>query len=124
MLGEIAAREAGASPVRCWPHHFDIATLISLEGGDPEHARSIGVGLSPGDESYAEPYFYVSPWPYPESDRLDDIAPIGRWHTAGFVAYVVIGSEFAGGFDGGAAVASAVDAAIARCRDLLGVTAV
>jgi hypothetical protein len=107
------------SPVRCWPHHFDIATLIALEGGDPEHARSIGVGLSPGDESYAEPYFYVSPWPYPGADRLDGIAPIGRWHSAGFVAYVVTGSEIAGLYDGGAAVKAAIDAAIARCRNLL-----
>jgi hypothetical protein len=123
LLGNLAGREAGASPVRCWPHHFDIATLIALEGGDPEHGRSIGVGLSPGDESYAEPYFYVSPWPYPEADRLDDVAPIGRWHTAGFVAYVVTGSEIAGLYDGGAAVRAAVDSAIARCRDLLGVTA-
>jgi len=113
LLGDIAARQADASPIRCWPHHFDIATLISLERGDPETARSIGVGLSPGDESFAEPYFYVSPWPYPAIDRLvDDVAPIGRWHTAGFIAYVVTGSEIAGRFDGGAAVASALDAAI------------
>jgi len=120
LLDEIAAREAGASPVRCWPHHFDIATLIALESGDPEHARSIGVGLSPGDGSYAEPYFYVSPWPYPEAGRLDDeVAEIGHWHSAGFVAYVVTGSEIAGRFDGGAAVTTALDAAIARCKDLL-----
>ena len=120
LLGGFAAGETGASPVRCWPHHFDIATLISLEGGDPETARSIGIGLSPGDESYGEPYFYVTPWPYPEADRLDDIAAIGRWHSAGFVAYVVTGSEIAALDDGGAAVAAALDAAVAGCKDLLG----
>ena len=51
------------SPVRCWPHHFDIATYISLETGDPETAKGIGVGMSPGDESYDQPYFYINPWP-------------------------------------------------------------
>ena len=37
-----------ASPVRCWPHHFDIATLHMLGGG-----KTIGIGLSPGDEASA-----------------------------------------------------------------------
>ncbi len=49
-----------ASPARCWPHHFDLATLILLDG-DPEKGRSVNVGLSPGDGSYDEPYFYITP---------------------------------------------------------------
>ena len=62
-----------ASPVRCWPHHFDIATLVSVQGGPPDQARTIGVGLSPGDSSYAEPYFYVTPWPAPDSATLPEL---------------------------------------------------
>ncbi|HXW24807.1 MAG TPA: hypothetical protein VEK73_08685, partial [Xanthobacteraceae bacterium] len=62
-LGAIRAQTMGrplaAAPVRCWPHHFDIATLTLLERGDAEHARSVNAGLSPGDEHYEEPYFYV-----------------------------------------------------------------
>lgn len=42
---------------RCWPHHFDLAVLFSLEAGDPETARSIVVGVSPGDASFNMPYF-------------------------------------------------------------------
>jgi hypothetical protein len=34
-----------ASPVRCWPHHFDIATLVSVGGGAPDQARTIGVAF-------------------------------------------------------------------------------
>jgi len=45
--------------VRCWPHHFDIATLLEFDGG----ARTIGAGLSPGDASCGEPYWYVSDSP-------------------------------------------------------------
>jgi hypothetical protein len=40
------------SDVRCWPHHFDIATLHDLGGG-----KSIGIGLAPGDQNL---------WPYPD----------------------------------------------------------
>ena len=79
--------EHGSSAVRCWPHHFDIATLISLEG-----ERSIGVGMSPGDGSYPEPYWYVGPWPHPKPETWPEL-PAGRWHTDGFVAAVLTGSE-------------------------------
>ena len=68
VLSSLARKQSGLtpgpSPVRCWPHHFDIATYVSLEEGDPETARGIGVGLSPGDEGYDEPYFYINPWPH------------------------------------------------------------
>jgi hypothetical protein len=81
-----------ASPVRCWPHHFDLATLILLDG-DPEKGRSVNVGLSPGDGSYDEPYFYITPWPYPERAKLPALPPIGHWHTVGFTAAVALASS-------------------------------
>ncbi len=72
FLEAVQRQRTGASPVRCWPHHFDMATLITLDTdqSDPEKARSIGVGLSPGDGSYDEPYFYVNPWPPPHAENL------------------------------------------------------
>ncbi|MDO8533477.1 MAG: hypothetical protein Q7S17_01885, partial [Xanthobacteraceae bacterium] len=48
---EYAANKLQVSPLRCWPHHFDLAVLISLDASG-EHARSVNAGLSPGDESY------------------------------------------------------------------------
>lgn len=75
-----------ATPVRCWPHHFDIATLISL-GGE----RTIGIGMSPGDGSYAEPYWYVTPWPYPKGD-LPSLKH-GRWHREGWTGAVLLARE-------------------------------
>jgi hypothetical protein len=83
----------GAGPVRCWPHHFDIATLVSLNAGDAGTARFIGVGVSPGDEHFAQPYVYVSPWPRPDSADLPPLPAPGHWHTLGFVAAVVTGEE-------------------------------
>ena len=94
VLQALAANFEGASDVECWPHHFDIATLIKLsDTADPETSSSIGVGLSPGDESYQEPYFYISPWPYPGLNikRLPKLS-VGHWHTEGFVAAVLTGT--------------------------------
>ena len=85
-MSEFGARAVAAPTVRCWPHHFDLATLFALEAGDPETARSVGVGLSPGDGSYAEPYFYCTPWPAPEN-LPEPPGPL-HWHTQGFTSLV------------------------------------
>ena len=35
------------SAIRCWPHHFDLAMLITIEGNkDPGKIKSVGLGLS------------------------------------------------------------------------------
>lgn len=83
----------GPSPIWCWPHHFDIATYVSLEAGDAEQARGIGTGMSPGDDSYGEPYFYINPWPYLHADALPPLPAPGRWHTDGFVGAVATASK-------------------------------
>jgi len=83
----------GPSPVRCWPHHFDYATYVSLEEGDFETARGVGVGMSPGDESYAEPYFYINPWPHLDKASLPQLPAPGHWHTEGFVGAIATASE-------------------------------
>jgi hypothetical protein len=90
---EVQALARGrAAPVRCWPHHFDIATLIALPPGGSAETRTIGLGLSPGDGSYAQPYFYVTPWPYPA--HPDDLTlpalPGGAaWHRTGWFGAVL-----------------------------------
>ncbi|MEM6574492.1 MAG: hypothetical protein AAF736_09495 [Pseudomonadota bacterium] len=78
---------------RCWPHHFDLASLFVLESGDPEFARSVGVGLSPGDGSYDEPYLYCTPWPAPPVAALPAAPASFRWHTDGFVSLVAPASQ-------------------------------
>lgn len=78
-----------ASPVRCWPHHFDIATLVTLDPNKSvEETRSVGCGMSPGDDTYAEPYWYVNLWPYPETSQLPQLS-IGKWHTEGWVGAIL-----------------------------------
>ncbi|MBW2231800.1 MAG: hypothetical protein JRH17_15545 [Deltaproteobacteria bacterium] len=97
-LVELATRVPGASDVRCWPHHFDLGSLAVLATEpDGSLAKSIGLGLSPGDDSYAEPYWYVSPWPYPEPNALPSLVRGGHWHTEGYTSAILTGSELVGG---------------------------
>ena len=88
-----SAIEPGPSPVRCWPHHFDIATYVAMETGDPETARGIGVGMSPGDTGYNEPYLYINPWPYLDAGSLPEAVTPGHWHTEGYVGMIATASE-------------------------------
>ena len=91
VLKDLTSSDRGWAEVRFWPHHFDLGTVISLESsGDASSGRSIGVGLSPGDTSYPEPYFYVNP--YGLADPPADPPPLesgGRWHTDGWFGAVL-----------------------------------
>lgn len=96
-MTQLALRTPGASDVRCWPHHFDLGFLAVLETtADGSLAKSIGAGLSPGDDAYAEPYWYVSPWPYPEPAALPALGAGGRWHTEGHTSAILDGSALLG----------------------------
>lgn len=94
ILENITKKEKEVSQIHCWPHHFDIAALITIEkNAEQEKSKTIGLGLSPGDESYNEPYFYISPWPYPENkDNLPKLN-YGHWHTQGWFGVVLTANE-------------------------------
>ena len=77
-----------ASPVCCWPHHFDLATLITLPTRNANVTGYVGVGLSPGDHYYDEPYYYVSVYPKPDPAALPSLPALGSWHTHEFTAAV------------------------------------
>jgi len=95
LLIEVSDENLNASEILCWPHHFDIATLITMsDQGNPETANSIGVGLSPGDNHYSEPYFYISPWPHPDSYEDLPKLSIGHWHTENFFSAILTATEF------------------------------
>jgi hypothetical protein len=74
--------------VRCWPHHFDIATLLEFDGG-----KSIGAGLSPGDESCDEPYWYVNHSPRTSHRNFPPLAGGGTWHTEGWLGAILPASR-------------------------------
>jgi hypothetical protein len=77
------------SPVCCWPHHFDLATLTMLPTPNVDVTGYVGAGFSPGDEYYDEPYFYVSVYPEPDPAILPILPAMGHWHTHEFTAGVM-----------------------------------
>ena len=93
------------SPVQLWPHHFDLAfewfgtlMVVTGEGGEAtQNPAQLNLGFSPGDDSYAEPYFYSNPWPF-ESDRLaDKPLPQGaRWFTEAWQGTMLPYAELVG----------------------------
>jgi hypothetical protein len=124
VLIGLARETRGAGPVLCWPHHFDIATLIAIETGrDGQATRTVGVGLSPGDASIDEPYLYVNHWPATKRHELPPLAA-GEWWTQAWLGATLRGSELVAAGDGAAQeglarafLASAVPASRALALD-------
>jgi hypothetical protein len=122
LLRAAALREPGATPIRCWPHHFDIAAIAYL---DPARALpsapQIGFGLSPGDSSYPEPYFYLTPYPIAVGKELPPL-PGGHWHRQGWTGAVLTGSELLESSDPAQHAARFLEQALAACRLAIGAT--
>jgi hypothetical protein len=90
LLEEFRTVVNGAD-VRCWPHHFDIATLATFGPG-----RSSGAGMLPGDEMYPEPYYYVNAYPRPQSMPDESLLKGGgAWNSDGWLGAVLTGSRLA-----------------------------
>ena len=89
VLNSFKQNKSKTPDIWIWPHHFDIAMLWELPEG-----KSIGMGLSPGDKYIANPYYYISPYPYPNKKDLHEIKPIvGNWHTEDWTGLVLNSSE-------------------------------
>jgi hypothetical protein len=93
LFGDVAE----ASEIRCWPHHFDLATLLTYPASDADgEAVYVGIGFSPGDEAIPDPYYYVNGSPSPAPDQLPELAGPGAWHTEGWVGAVLRAGEVVG----------------------------
>ncbi|MBC8376067.1 MAG: hypothetical protein H8E26_08465 [FCB group bacterium] len=85
LIEAISKKDGRAGSVLTWPHHFDMAILLSLG-----EEKSIGIGMSPGDTSYTAPYYYVNVWPYPSEDQIKELPlTFGKWHTEGWTGMVL-----------------------------------
>ncbi|HSR50646.1 MAG TPA: hypothetical protein VLV83_07435 [Acidobacteriota bacterium] len=101
-LSAIASDHRGVQ-VRIWPHHFDIGLLIVIDPSlPPEETTSVGAGMTPGDSDYAEPYWYVNPYPRPSVEDVSQLPPLqgkGHWHTVGWLGAVLTASDLVGAED-------------------------
>ena len=103
-------------PLRCWPHHFDIGTLLHMANG------TVGLGFSVGDEEIPEPYWYVRAHPAPGGDPAPGVLPFGEWHLVGWHAAILRASQVNGLPSGDARLHRAtrfLDAAVAANGTLL-----
>jgi hypothetical protein len=100
LLRTVSGAWPGGAPVRVWPHHFDVGSVLPLGGGAREETPTIGIGMSPGDEGIAEPYFYATVWPQPLGRR--PALPVGRWHTEGWTGALLTASDVVAAGDGAA----------------------
>lgn len=78
----------GPAPLRLWPHHFDLATIITLEEGDFEKARAVGAGLAIPDKLHKDYYFYTYPWPRHERQGLPKLRSNCSYQYDGFFGAV------------------------------------
>lgn len=88
LLSAVASALPEASPVRVWPHHFDMATLTGIA---PD--RTLGVGLAVPDAIAPSGYWYVSPWaasPPPASALGWCALAYGRWIENGALRMAVL----------------------------------
>jgi hypothetical protein len=118
VMRDLRAKTPGSTLPRVWPHHFDMGMLVSLEDhGNPQEGRSIGIGLSPGDDAYPEPYWYVKPYPAPEGDHPEP--PSGQWTDKGWTGLVLEAAAVIEAADQEAASRRFVSEAVNLCRGIL-----
>jgi hypothetical protein len=114
VLEEFVAKMPHASPVRCWPHHFDIATLIEFGPG-----KTVSLGMEPGDVYYSEPYYYASTSPRPRADlERPPLAGNGRWHTHEWIGAVLVASDI-GEMEQRAQIETFIDSALTATMGLV-----
>jgi len=118
-------RRFADAPPRCWPHHFDLATLVPLAvGPGGALAASLGLGVAVPDAFAAGGYWYASPWSAsPAAPHAWPLLPHGRWAPRGAGPPLgVLALEDVASLDpapGDAAVAAFLAGAAAAARERL-----
>lgn len=77
--------------IKTWPHHFDQACSITIKDtGDIETNSTVSFGMSPGDEEFAQPYFYVNSWPHIETSKFGVLNNGAVWHEGSWTGAILM----------------------------------
>lgn len=77
--------------IRTWPHHFDIAmTIVVKDTGDIETNSTVTLGMSPGDDEFETPYFYVNTWPHVDTAKFSKMPNGAIWHEQYWTGSVLL----------------------------------
>jgi hypothetical protein len=79
----------------------------------------VGAGLSPGDEYYDEPYFYVSVDPEPQPEALPALPSSAHWHTHEFTAAILPAHRILAAIDQAAVTGDFLQRAVAIALKIL-----
>jgi hypothetical protein len=61
LLNLIKGKNPFASPILCWPHHFDLSLDFPLNGPPSGQNAVISIGYAPADTQVNEPHYYIQP---------------------------------------------------------------
>ncbi|GAB5495574.1 MAG: hypothetical protein Phyf2KO_06540 [Phycisphaerales bacterium] len=81
VLEQVAWTMSGATPVRMWPHSFEMSTQVRLGPKEESPPRFIVMGLAPPGKLSLSGYWYVAPWRSTvqgDNDSWEDL-PFGSW---------------------------------------------
>lgn len=82
LLEQVSWTVPGSSPVRVWPHSFELNVQVRLPPKDEDQPpRFIVMGLAPPGDLDPGGYWYVAPWATSPSPDASTLAPpgLGRW---------------------------------------------
>ncbi len=89
-LRKIKEKHEGAE-IYIWPNRFDISLEITLkETGDYETNTRIAYGMSPGDKTFENPYFYVSTWPNVDTEKCSKLSSNAIWMSEDWTGAVLL----------------------------------
>ncbi len=92
-LLELGREEPTATPVFCRAETLTLCTQILEMGKDGKSPRLITLGMSPGDTTYDEPYFFVRPDAPPIFLERLTLKGEGFWHFDDWFGAILLGTR-------------------------------
>lgn len=90
-LRDIRREMKTEEPILVWPKDFDqVLTIVVKDSGDPDTTSRIALGMSPGDQYFDRPYFYVNTWPYADVDHCPKLSNGAKWFSDEWTGAVLI----------------------------------
>ena len=82
VMGRVCSAVTGCSLIHIWPGQFDAAAVYTFTGS-PGEKHTIGMGMSPGADFLAQPFFYANIFPSPDPQTLPPAPAPGVWRSEG-----------------------------------------
>jgi len=94
ILRQIKQEYESDGEIVIWPRRFDMAMSITLKDtGDPETDTVITFGMSPGDESFPNPYFYISTKPFVDTALCSKLPDNALWVSEEWTGAVLLSKQ-------------------------------